>query len=367
MRRGARLGPCASGPAAGAGASIATDGNGAPDVSQGSIDRPVAAISPDRFQQVAQEIEAAVGATIVGQREAVRGVLLCLLCGGHALLEGVPGLGKTTMARAFADGLALEQRRIQFTPDLMPADITGTMVLSQEEGGAAELRFQPGPLFANLVVADEINRAAPRTQSALLEAMQERTVTVGTVTHLLPRPFTVVATQNPVEMRGTHPLPEAELDRFLLKLLFTFPGEAELTETVARTTGEPPAPVAPVADAETLRAMIALGRTVPAAAHVLGWASRLVLALQPDRPESTELARRWVQLGPSPRGAQALALAGRVTALLDGRANLAFDDLRAVAPAALRHRLVLTFEAERSGIDAETLIADALERVPTEP
>ncbi|HST42579.1 MAG TPA: AAA family ATPase [Conexibacter sp.] len=322
-------------------------------------------LSPDRFQQIAQEIEGAVGGTIVGQRAAVRGVLLCLLTGGHALLEGVPGLGKTTMARAFADGLALEHRRVQFTPDLMPADITGTMVLSQD-GGGAELRFQPGPLFANLVVADEINRAAPRTQSALLEAMQERTVTIGNVTHALPQPFTVLATQNPVEMRGTYPLPEAELDRFLLKLGFDFPDEAELTETVTRTTGDVVVAAPRVADAETLREMIALARSVPAAAHVIGYASRLVLALQPARADATELARRWVELGPSPRGAQALTLAGRVTALLAGRANLAFEDIRAVALPALRHRLVLSFEAEREGVTAEAIVQDALERVATE-
>jgi MoxR-like ATPase len=323
-------------------------------------------LSPDRFQQLAHEIEAAVGASIVGQRDAVRGVLLCLLTGGHALLEGVPGLGKTTMARAFAEGLALDHRRIQFTPDLMPADITGTMVLSQD-GAGAELRFQPGPLFANLVVADEINRAAPRTQSALLEAMQERRVTIGNVTHALPRPFTVLATQNPVEMRGTYPLPEAELDRFLLKLGFSFPDEAELTETVTRTTGDAGAAPAPqVADAQTLSEMIALARSVPAATHVIGYASRLVLALQPAREDATELARRWVELGPSPRGAQALTLAGRVTALLAGRANLAFEDIRAVALPALRHRLVLSFEAEREGVTAEAIVQDALERVATE-
>ncbi len=325
-------------------------------------------LAPDRFQQLALAIEEAVGAAIVGQRDAVRGVLLCLLTGGHALLEGVPGLGKTTMARAFSRAIALEHRRVQFTPDLMPADITGAMVLTQD-GAAAELRFQPGPLFANLVVADEINRAAPRTQSALLEAMQERTVTIGTTTHELPRPFTVLATQNPVEMRGTYPLPEAELDRFLLKLGFDFPDEAELTETVLRTTGgggSNGAEVPCVADAATLAEMVALARTVPSAGHVVGYASRLVLALQPQRDDATELARRWLQLGPSPRGAQALTLAGRVTALLAGRANLAYDDLRAVALPALRHRLVLSFEAEREGITPEAIVTDALERVATE-
>ncbi|MDO8186567.1 MoxR family ATPase [Conexibacter sp. CPCC 205706] len=327
-------------------------------------------LAPDRFQQLATAIEEAVGATIVGQRDAVRGVLLCLLTGGHALLEGVPGLGKTTMARAFSRAIALEHRRVQFTPDLMPADITGAMVLTQDgSAGSAELRFQPGPLFANLVVADEINRAAPRTQSALLEAMQERTVTIGTTTHALPQPFTVLATQNPVEMRGTYPLPEAELDRFLLKLGFAFPDEAELTETVLRTTGglvSEGAEVPQVTDAETLREMVALGRSVPAATHVVGYASRLVLALQPQRDDATELARRWLQLGPSPRGAQALTLAGRVTALLAGRANLAYEDVRAVALPALRHRLVLSFEAEREGITPEAIVADALERIPPE-
>ncbi|MDO8210599.1 MoxR family ATPase [Conexibacter sp. CPCC 206217] len=338
-------------------------------MSAGSIGAdPEGLLTPDRFQQVAQEIENAVGAAIIGQRDAVRGTLLCLLGGGHALLEGVPGLGKTTMARAFASGLSLEHRRVQFTPDLMPADITGTTVLTQDDGGGAgaQLRFQPGPLFANLVVADEINRAAPRTQSALLEAMQEQTVTIGTVTHPLPQPFTVLATQNPVEMRGTYPLPEAELDRFLLKLLFTFPDEAELTETVTRTTAGAPPALPQVADAATLNAMIRLARSVPAAHHVIGYASRLVLALQPDRDDATELARRWIQLGPSPRGAQALCVAGRVTALLEGRANLAFEDIRAVALPALRHRLLLSFEAEREGVTADAIVADALERVVAE-
>ncbi|HEY4277580.1 MAG TPA: AAA family ATPase [Conexibacter sp.] len=325
----------------------------------------VATLAPDRFQQVAIEIERTVEQAIVGQRDAVRGVLLCLLTGGHALLEGVPGLGKTTMARAFASGLTLEYKRVQFTPDLMPADITGTMVLAQD-GAAAQLRFQQGPLFANLVLADEINRAAPRTQSALLEAMQEGTVTIGNVTHVLPQPFTVVATQNPVEMRGTYPLPEAELDRFLLKVVFVFPDEAELSETVTRTTAGELPPLPRVADAATLNEMTKLVREVPAAAHVINYVSRLVLALQPDHPGATEMARRNVRLGPSPRGAQALALAGRAAALMAGRSNLAFEDVRSVALAALRHRLVLAFEAEREGVTADAIVTDALERVPTE-
>jgi MoxR-like ATPase len=271
------------------------------------------------------------------------------------------------MARAFAAALGLAQRRVQFTPDLMPADITGTTVLTQDEGGHAELRFQPGPLFANLVLADEINRAAPRTQSALLEAMQERNVTIATTTHPLPQPFFVLATQNPVEMHGTYPLPEAELDRFLFKLEFAFPERDELSAMVIQTSERSSEPViAPVADAATLLRMNELVRAVPAAEHVVDYASRLVLALHPDGEEASDDVRRHVRLGPSPRGAQALALAGRVAALMDGRISLAFEDVRAVALPALRHRLMLSFDAERAGISADDLVSDALARVPTE-
>ncbi len=326
------------------------------------------ALEPAEFQRIALAIEAAVGQAIVGQREAVRGILISLMAGGHALLEGVPGLGKTTMARAFASSLGLDQRRVQFTPDLMPADITGTTVLTQDEGGNAQLRFQPGPLFANLVLADEINRAAPRTQSALLEAMQERNVTIATTTHPLPRPFFVLATQNPVEMAGTYPLPEAELDRFLLKLEFGYPSREELSAMVVATSERAEEPeIAPVADPTTLLRMNALVRAVPAALHVVDYASRLVLALHPDNPDASDDVRRHVRLGPSPRGAQALALAGRVAALMDGRVSLAFEDVRAIALPALRHRLVLSFDAERAGVSADDLVTDALARVPTEP
>jgi len=280
----------------------------------------------------------------------------------------VPGLGKTTMARAFASVLGLEERRVQFTPDLMPADITGTTVLTQVPGGAVELRFQQGPLFANLVLADEINRAAPRTQSALLEAMQERQVTIATTTHTLPAPFFVLATQNPVELQGTYPLPEAELDRFMLKLEFAFPSQDELSAMVAHTAeGLELSALRPVADAATLLRMTALVREVPAAAHVIDYASRLVLALHPSSADASDDVRRHVRLGPSPRGAQALALAGRVVALMAGRVSLAFEDVQAVALPALRHRLLLSFDAERAGVSADDLVADALARVPTEP
>jgi MoxR-like ATPase len=326
-------------------------------------------LEPEEFRRIAAAIEEAVGRSIIGQREAVRGALICLVAGGHALLEGVPGLGKTTMARALAGALDLEPKRIQFTPDLMPADITGTTVVLQGgEGGEALLRFEPGPIFANVIIADEINRAAPRTQSALLEAMQERTVTTANTTRQLPEPFFVLATQNPVEMYGTYPLPEAELDRFFLKLRFEFPPVGELNAMVERTTAaaaEPP-PAAPVADAATIARMHALVRAVPAAAHVVDYASRLVLALHPGSPGASENVRRFVRLGPSPRGAQALALAGRVAALMDGRPNLAIEDVRAVALPALRHRLVLTIDAERQGVSAEEIVAAALERLPRE-
>ncbi|MBS1878641.1 MAG: AAA family ATPase [Actinobacteria bacterium] len=324
-------------------------------------------LEPEEFQRVAAEIEAAVGRVVVGQREAVRGTLICLLCGGHALLEGVPGLGKTTMARALAAALDLEAKRIQFTPDLMPADITGTNVLVQSAGGAeARLRFEPGPIFANVVIADEINRAAPRTQSALLEAMQERTVTSANETRRLPDPFFVLATQNPVEMYGTYPLPEAELDRFFLKLQFDYPPAAELSAMVERTTSEEAEPaIAAVADAAAVARMRALVRAVPAAEHVIDYASRLVLALQPG-PGAAERVRRFVRLGPSPRGAQALALAGRVAALMDGRYSLAVEDVRAVALPALRHRLTLTIDAERQAVAADEIVAEALESLPRE-
>jgi MoxR-like ATPase len=324
-------------------------------------------MTPEEFRRLAEAVESAVGEVVVGQREAVRGTLICLVAGGHALLEGVPGLGKTTLARAFAAVLGLRPGRVQFTPDLMPADITGTTVLDQAPDGTARLRFRAGPVFANVVVADEINRAAPRTQSALLEAMQEGRVTVGNESHVLPTPFVVLATQNPVEMQGTYPLPEAELDRFLLKLNFAFPTREELSAMVTLTAdrsegGEPPA----VAGPDALLRMSALARAVPVAPVVVDYATRLVLALHPELPGATTGAREHVRLGPSPRGAQALVRAGRVAALMDGRLSLSFEDVRAIAPAALRHRLILGFDAARAGVDADEVVAEALDAVATE-
>jgi MoxR-like ATPase len=325
-------------------------------------------LEPEEFQRVARAIEAAVGRTVVGQHEAVRGALICLIAGGHALLEGVPGLGKTTLARALAASLDLEPKRIQFTPDLMPADITGTTVLVQSaDAQETQLRFEPGPIFANVVIADEINRAAPRTQSALLEAMQERTVTTANLTRELPAPFFVLATQNPVEMYGTYPLPEAELDRFFLKLLFEFPPVAELNEMVGMTTTtRHEAAAAPVADATTLLRMNALVRSVPAADHVIDYASRLIVSLHPETEGATDRVKRFVRIGPSPRGAQALTLAGRVAALIEGRHNLSIDDIQGIALPALRHRLVLTIDAERQSVSPDEIVKEAIEALPRE-
>jgi len=318
-------------------------------------------MSPERFQAVAGDIEAAVGRVIVGQRDLVRGVLVTLLADGNALLEGVPGLGKTLLVRTLADAIDATFSRIQFTPDLMPADIVGTSIIGEDEGGRRRFRFEPGPVFANLILADEINRATPKTQSAMLEAMQERSVTVGKTTHPLPRPFFVLATQNPLEMEGTYPLPEAQLDRFLFKLMVPFPSRDELVAISDRTTGADVPRASHVADVETLLAMQRLARAVPIAPHVTAHAADLVLATHPDHPTAPDAVRRFVAFGASPRAVQALVIAGKITALLDGRYNVAADDLDGLAPAALRHRLVPNFEAQAEGIRADDLVRAAVE------
>jgi MoxR-like ATPase len=342
-----------------------------PDTGDGRTLRPIVATAADRapeasdpeaFRETALAIEAQIARAIVGQREAVRGVLMCLIAGGHALLEGIPGLGKTSMARAFAAAVALSHNRVQFTPDLLPADITGTTVFTQDPTAGLHSEFQAGPVFCNLLLADEINRASPRTQSALLEAMQEGTVTAAGTTYPLPRPFCVLATQNPVELHGTYPLPEAQLDRFMLKLRFGYPSGAELEQIVAQTNEGVEAKIDVVANAEQLLAMGVLAREVPAAAPVLGYISDLVLALQPG-PDGAAMVRDYVRLGPSPRAAQALSVAGRINALLDGRHNLSVEDVQAVAMPALRHRLVLNFDAEREAVTPEAIVTDALGRV----
>jgi MoxR-like ATPase len=324
-------------------------------------------MTPDDYAATATAIEAEIGKVIVGQTDLVRTVLVCLLCEGHALLEGVPGLGKTMLLKTLADSVALDFSRIQFTPDLMPADVTGTQVLEETADGRRSFAFDPGPVFANLVLADEVNRATPKSQSALLEAMQERQVTVAGETRALPRPFLVMATQNPLEMEGTYPLPEAQLDRFLLKALVPFPSAEELVAVVDRTTGGQADEVRPVVDAAGLAAMIELTRAVPVAEHLTRHAVDLVIATHPERPESPESVQRYVRFGASPRGAQALVLAAKAAALLDGRPNVAADDLRAVAPAALRHRLVLGYEAAAAGVRPDDLVADVLAAVPDPP
>jgi MoxR-like ATPase len=319
-------------------------------------------LSVDEFRQTAADIEAEVGKVIVGQREVVRHVLVAILAGGHALLEGVPGLGKTMLIRTLGQALRLDFSRIQFTPDLMPADITGTDIMEESDEGRRHFRFQYGPIFANLVLADEINRATPKTQSALLEAMQEKTVTVANETYHLPEPFFVLATQNPIEMEGTYPLPEAQLDRFLFKVNVPFPSPTDLTEILARTTGKQnPAPSA-AADGARLIAMQQLARQAPIPSHVSEYVSRLVVATHPtDSPAA--MVNGFVRYGSSPRGAQALVLGAKITALLSGRYNVSFEDVMAVAPAALRHRLLLNFEGQAGGIRPDDVIADLIESV----
>ncbi len=297
-----------------------------------------------------------IAKVIVGQQDVVDGVLICLLAGGHVLLEGVPGLGKTTLLRTLARALQLKYSRIQFTPDLMPGDIVGSMIIENDAHGAKALRFQPGPIFANLVLADEINRATPKTQSALLEAMQERTVTSGTTTHQLEAPFLVMATQNPIEMEGTYPLPEAQLDRFLMKILVTYPTHDELNRIVERTIQKEDVKVNAVMDRDAITEVRSVCRDVMVAPHVQEFAIQLVMATQPEQKQAHELARKYIRYGSSPRGAQALVECGRVRALMDGRYHLSIDDMRAVAGGVLRHRIILNFDAHADGQTPETIL-----------
>lgn len=321
-----------------------------------------AQFSVEAFRQTAANIEAQVGQVIVGQKEVVRTTLIAIIAGGHTLLEGVPGLGKTMLIRTLGQALNLEFSRIQFTPDLMPADITGTEIMEETGDGHRVFRFQQGPIFANLILADEINRATPKTQSAMLEAMQEKTVTVANETYTLPRPFFVLATQNPLEMEGTYPLPEAQLDRFLFKVDVRFPSADDLTEILTRTTGEHQPSASSAADGLQIVQMQELARKVPVPSHVLTYISRLIVATHPGQTVAP-LVDQYVRYGSSPRGAQSLVLGAKITALLAGRYNVSFDDVAAIAKPALRHRLILNFEAQAEGVAADAIIDDLLAHV----
>lgn len=300
---------------------------------------------------------------IVGQESIVEGVLTCLLGGGHALLEGVPGLGKTMLVRTLAECLHASFSRIQFTPDLMPADIVGTNVIVEDQGGK-RFEFQRGPIFANVVLADEINRATPKTQSALLEAMSEGSVTVAKQTHRLERPFFVLATQNPLEMEGTYPLPEAQLDRFFFKLVVEFPDRDSLHTIVDRTTSDDIPQPQPVIDKSRIVEMRDLVRKVPLTRQIQDYAVRVLLATHPENPEATPTSKKYLRYGASPRGLQAVILAAKIRALLAGRYAVAIDDIRHVTAPALRHRLILNFEGEAEGIRADSIIAEILKATP---
>jgi MoxR-like ATPase len=316
------------------------------------------------FRAVVSRIEDEIATVMVGQADVVRDVLICLIAGGHALLEGVPGLGKTMLVRTLAESLDLYFSRIQFTPDLMPADITGTNILVEDPQGGRQFAFQPGPVFANLLLADEINRATPKTQSALLEAMAEKTVTVANQIHSLQEPFFVLATQNPLEMEGTYPLPEAQLDRFFFKLVVPYPSGEDLTEIVRRTTAPAMPEAMKVADGAVIRQMGLLSRQVPIAGSVTDYVVRMTLATHPGNAEAPDVVRRYVRYGVSPRGAQAIVLGSKIRALIEGRLNVAYDDVRAVAPPALRHRLILNFDAESSGVTADDVLGQLIASLP---
>jgi MoxR-like ATPase len=332
-------------------------------MTQASLDSNAVRAEVDEFRKTISTLREEIGKAIVGQRAVVDGVLSCLLAGGHALLEGVPGLGKTSLVRALSESMSLSFSRVQFTPDLMPADILGTTIIEENQSGARAFEFRKGPIFAHIVLADEINRATPKTQSALLEAMQEHRVSVGRQTFSLEEPFVVLATQNPLEMEGTYPLPEAQLDRFFFKLHVPFPNRDELHSILERTTGSKTSTLKPVVTKETLVAMQALVRQVPVARHVQDFAIRVVQATHPDGPDAPDLVKRFVRYGSSPRGAQALLLASKIRSLMEGRFAASIDDVRASAHAALRHRVLLNFEGEAEGTQTDQVLDAILKAI----
>ncbi|MCO5169564.1 MAG: MoxR family ATPase [Planctomycetes bacterium] len=318
----------------------------------------------ERLRAAYQRIRERLAERIVGQPEVVRGALVALFAGGHVLLEGAPGLGKTLLVHTLAASVGARFQRVQCTPDLMPADVLGTRILVEDERGGRRLAFEPGPVFTEVLLADEVNRATPRTQSALLEAMQEGAVTVGGTRHALPDLFLVLATQNPIDMEGTYPLPEAQLDRFLFKLHVGAPDLSHLREIATRTTGSPPPALDPVLTTGDVLALRRLAEQVPLAPRAVELAARLVHATHPDRGDAPPALRRGVRYGASPRGVQALVRAARVEALLDGRYVVSADDVRAWALPALRHRLILSYEAEAEGVTPDALVRALLEAVP---
>ena len=316
------------------------------------------------FREAYTALRAEIGKVIVGHDAIVEGTLTAILAGGHVLLEGVPGLGKTLLVRTLSEVLDLPFNRIQFTPDLMPADILGTNLVVESPTGRREFQFQKGPIFAQIVLADEINRATPKTQSAMLEAMQEKSVTAGGEIRKLAEPFFVLATQNPIDQEGTYPLPEAQLDRFFFKLVVGYPSRAELTEVLTRTTENAKAEIKKVLNRDAVTELQKLVRQVPVASHVKDYAVRLILATHPKTETAAPIANQYLRFGSSPRGGQCLILAGKVRALTQGRFNVSFDDIQAVATAALRHRLILNFEAEAEGVTTDLIIAKILSEVP---
>ncbi len=320
----------------------------------------------EKFKATYEKIKAQVCNAMVGQEDAVDGVLTAMFAGGHVLLEGVPGLGKTLLVRSLGEAVHLEFSRIQFTPDMMPADIVGTSVLVEQEGGGHEVQFQEGPIVANIVLADEINRATPKTQSALLEAMQEKQVSVGRKTIVLQEPYCVMATQNPVEQEGTYPLPEAQLDRFLFKLVVGYPTESEYHDILDRTVGADEMKVKPVSKGPEILRLRKVVRQVPVPDHVRTYAVRLVMATQPDSEYAPQLVQDNVALGSSPRGAQGLLLAGKVRALLGDRFAVSTDDIARAAHDVLRHRLIVNFQGQADGVTPDAVI-DAVLSTVTKP
>ena len=317
-----------------------------------------------QFRELFNGLIDEIGKVIAGQRKIIEGVLICLLSDGHALLEGVPGLGKTMLVRTLTQACDLTFSRIQFTPDLMPADITGTNMIQEDERGHKRFVFQRGPVFANIVLADEINRATPKTQSALLEAMQEKSVTVAKETYKLERPFLVLATQNPLEMEGTYPLPEAQLDRFFFKLMIRFPNRKELHQIMDRTTQLEEPQASKIIDRAQIMTMRTMIRNVPVAPHVQDYALRILEATHPESESAPNISKRYIRYGSSPRGAQAMLLGAKIKAVISGRYNVSAEDIRYVARPALRHRIILNFEGEAEGVQTDAVIDDILKEVP---